>query len=89
MKYKVKIFFNFTHSNGDMCKLIFYKNRKYHRLNGPAIEYVDGDSMWFKDGLFHRTNGPAIEWADNAKEWWVEGDEYSERKFKKIVKKIK
>ena len=32
----------------------FKKNNKYHRTNGPAVIYYDGDVYWYKNGLrFH------------------------------------
>lgn len=36
-------------------------NNKYHREDGPAIEYPDGRKEWYVDGRLHRVNGPAIE----------------------------
>jgi hypothetical protein len=54
---------------------IIYQNNKgqFHRLDGPAIEYLSGSKVWFVDGKLHRENGPAREWADGGKEWWVNG----------------
>jgi hypothetical protein len=51
----------------------WYHNDNLHRLDGPAVEYVDGSKCWFVDGKFHRIDGPAIEWADGSKEWYVDG----------------
>ena len=35
-------------------RFIFYKKNdngeSCHRLNGPAIEYIDGDKEWYKNG---------------------------------------
>jgi hypothetical protein len=45
----------------------------FHRTDGPAIEYADGDKKWYVDGKFHRTDGPAIEYANGGKSWYVEG----------------
>jgi hypothetical protein len=45
---------------------------KLHRLDGPAIEYADGDKVWYVDGKLHRLDGPAIEDA-GYKSWWVDG----------------
>jgi hypothetical protein len=44
-----------------------------HRLDGPAIEYVNGSKEWYVDGKRHRLDGPAIEWANGDKSWWVDG----------------
>ena len=41
-----------------------------HRLDGPAIEYVDGTNIWYQNGKRHRLDGPAIEYADGDKIWY-------------------
>jgi len=46
---------------------------KLHRLNGPAIESVNGNNLWYKEGKRHRENGPAIECRNGSKEWYKEG----------------
>lgn len=46
---------------------------KLHRLDGPAIEYANGDKSWYVNGERHRTDGPAIEWTDGYNEWHVNG----------------
>ena len=53
---------------------IWYKEGKYHRTDGPAIELADGTKYWFKEGKFHRTDGPAIVGINGYKEWFVNGD---------------
>jgi len=52
-----------------------YKNSKgyYHREDGPALEYTNGDKFWYKEGRWHRENSPAREWIDGNKEWWKKG----------------
>jgi len=44
-----------------------------HRLDGPAIEFADGDRYWFVDGRRHRLDGPACELADGDRYWYVDG----------------
>lgn len=69
-----------------MVKVIVAKNgtRRYyldgvlHREDGPAIEYVDGDTMWFFYGDLHREGGPAIEYANGTKQWWLYGELHRE-----------
>jgi len=51
----------------------WYLNGKYHREDGPAIEYPDGTKAWFLNGKRHRENGPAIEQPDGTKEWYLNG----------------
>jgi len=52
-----------------------YTNLKedLHRLDGPALEYANGDKFWYKEGRWHRENSPAIEWINGSKEWYKEG----------------
>lgn len=41
-----------------------------HRLDGPAIEYIDGSNVWYQNGELHRLNSPAIEYASGTKYWY-------------------
>lgn len=43
---------------------------KFHRENGPAIEYANGEKQWWINGKFHREDGPAIEYPDGSKYWY-------------------
>jgi hypothetical protein len=51
-------------------------NGKYHRIDGPAIEFEDGGKEWYLNGERHRVDGPAVEDVDGHKEWWLNGDLY-------------
>ena len=42
IKYTVKVW-----ANGNKS---WYLNDKYHREDGPAIEYADGNKFWFLNG---------------------------------------
>jgi hypothetical protein len=44
-------------------------NGKYHREDGPAIEYLSGTKVWYLNGMKHREGGPAIEYSSR-KEWY-------------------
>ena len=59
----------------------WYKDGKFHRDDGPAIEYANGNKYWYKDGLRHRDDGPAVEYADGTKYWYIYGNEYSEVEY--------
>jgi hypothetical protein len=61
------------HRSKFINKLWKNKAGKLHRLNGPAIEYANGEKEWFQNGLLHRLDGPAIEYANGAKEWCQNG----------------
>jgi hypothetical protein len=58
----------------------FWKNKegKLHRLDGPAILYVDGRKQWYKNGLRHRLDGPAVE-AVSYKDWWKNGMKFPDK----------
>ena len=79
-EYQVRVYKNRT---------VWYLNGKYHREDGPAIEYKNGDKAWWLNGNRHREDGPAIEWADGDKEWYLNGIEYSESDWKKEVAKLR
>ena len=34
---------------------------KLHRLDGPAVEWADGNKVWYVNGHKHREDGPAEE----------------------------
>lgn len=58
--------------NSDGNGKYWYLGNKLHRMDGPAIEYLDGYKEWWVEGKRHRINGPAVE-ALEYKEWCVEG----------------
>ena len=43
----------------------------FHRLDGPAIEYANGNKEWYVNGERHRLDGPAVEYNDGYKEWYM------------------
>lgn len=50
---------------------------RFHREDGPALEYFDGmykgHKVWYIKGLTHREDGPAIESWTGTKEWHKDG----------------
>jgi hypothetical protein len=50
---------------------------KFHRVDGPAIEYADGFKSWWLNGRHHRVDGPAIEYAGGNSSWYLNGRRYS------------
>ncbi len=54
---------------------IRYYNKKgqFHRTDGPAVEYSNGNKCWFINGEKHRTDGPAFEYLNGEKWWFVNG----------------
>ena len=57
----------------ECCTTRWYKDAEHsirHRENGPAVEYSNGDKLWYHNDQLHRTDGPAIDRASGHKEWW-------------------
>ena len=51
----------------------WYLNGKWHREDGPAIIYEDGQLEWWVNGKPHREDGPAIIRADGYQLWYLNG----------------
>ena len=49
----------------------------YHRINGPAVKYLNGHKCWYKNGKLHREDGPALV-RDFSKEWFINGQRHRE-----------
>jgi hypothetical protein len=60
-------------------------NKELHRLDGPAIEALDGYKAWYINGKRHRLDGPAIEALDGYKAWWVDGVKVDEEDYPAAV----
>jgi len=56
----------------------WYLNGLRHRVDGPAVVYLDGFKSWWLCGQPHRADGPAIEWIDGSKSWYLNGRELTE-----------
>jgi hypothetical protein len=46
-----------------------------HRIEGPAIEYLDGDYEYWEEGRLHNLQGPA-KCIDGVVEYWIDGLQY-------------
>tara|TARA_R110000868_G_scaffold99024_4_gene272650 strand:- start:11312 stop:11641 length:330 start_codon:yes stop_codon:yes gene_type:complete len=49
----------------------YYLNNKFHREDGPAIEYHDGIKLWYLNGELHREDGPAFDNSIGTKKWFL------------------
>jgi hypothetical protein len=49
----------------------FNSNGEYHRDDGPAVIYADGDKAWYQHGVRHRADDPAIIGADGTEYWYL------------------
>ena len=65
----------------------WYLNDKFHREDGPAMEFADGSKAWYKNGERHREDGPAMEFADGSKYWYLDGRVMSEEEHAKRTAK--
>ena len=75
-----------TSPNGDKY---WYREGKYHREDGPAIERSDGTKYWYKEDKFHREDGPAIEYADGTKHWYYNGGEIEVTSVEEFIRLVK
>jgi hypothetical protein len=55
-------------------KEYWYKGMR-HRIEGPAIQYADGDYEYFEQGRRHNLKGPA-KCIDGVVEYWIDGRQY-------------
>ncbi len=53
----------------------YWKNKdgKLHRLDGPAVEWLNGYKAWYENGVLHRLDGPAIIGKYGEKKWYRNG----------------
>jgi hypothetical protein len=72
------------------CIVYYNENNKYHRLDGPALEYSKGDKEWYKNGLRHRKDGPAIEYSNDEKYYYYYNGKQiyvkTDKEFKQYLK---
>ncbi len=68
-----------------------YKNEsgRYHKTDGPAIEYTNGGKEWYINGKYHREDGPAVEFSNGSKLWYLNGINYTEEEFHQEIIKLK
>ncbi len=59
---------------------------QFHRLEGPAVRYVNGAYAWFENGVRHCATGPAIRNSIGRLRWWIDGVEVSQAKFNELTK---
>ena len=59
----------------------YNEQRKLHREDGPACEYLDGTKVWYLNGQRHREDGPAVEYNNGDKEWYLNDKKYTEEEY--------
>lgn len=56
-----------------------------HRIDGPAIEFKNGESHWYQFNERHRMDGPAII-SGAFKQWWLNGKQFeTEEEWQKAL----
>jgi hypothetical protein len=64
-------------AGGRRCSGGYYacndSNNEFHRDDGPAVVYANGDKFWYKHGVVHREGGPAIIRANGSQSWLYNG----------------
>jgi len=66
-------------------------NKQYYNDKNQLYkeEFPDGSIIWSINGKLHREDGPAIECPNGYKVWYLDGINYSEQEFDKIILKYK
>ena len=54
-------------------------------VNGPVVEMANGDKAWWVHGNLHRTNGPVVEYADGGRKWYFRNKKVSRSKMETYV----
>ncbi len=66
--------------NGNGCIIYYNDKNQYHREDGPAIEWSNGNKWWCINGFLHRIDGPAIVDIDPYNNvYYIMGKEYSSK----------
>ena len=60
-----------------------------HRLDGPAVIWVDRTRQWWVNGKPHRLDGPAVEWSGGDREWAIDGLDIPGEEIEKWIKENK
>jgi hypothetical protein len=68
----------------DTYKVVYCKDNYNKKYNNDRF-YYNNDIQYYKGYLIHREDGPAIECKDGDKYWYLNGKEYSEQKYLKII----
>ena len=63
--YEVRVY-------SDGAKL-WFQNEQLHRVDGPAMEWNNGNYKWYQEGKLHRVGGPAV--VTDRYEGWYQNNE--------------
>ena len=70
---------------------IRYWNEKgyLHREDGPALEYINGNKLWYINGLNHREDGADVELSDGYTEYYLNNKSYTKEGWEREIIKIR
>ena len=69
----------------DGNQLWYNEHGRFHRSDGPAVIYSDGDQHWYFNGKRHRTDGPAIIYPNGTQLWYIYGNRLTEAEYYDII----
>lgn len=64
----------YTDHKGNKFWYLPSKGKDYfHRIDGPALDYIDGSKGWCLNNKNHRLDGPAVIYAGLYSMWYIDG----------------
>jgi hypothetical protein len=82
---------NYTEKEVDQFGTIRYYNaiKQWHRTDGPAVEYINGNKSWYINGKSHHLDGPAAIWTNENKYknkvWYIKNKGYEKSQHNRLV----
>ena len=86
MTVKVKYYYFL---DGTVDKIWKNEKERYHREDGPAVEYFNGIRKWFKNEKLHREDGPAFINTHGICFYYLNDIKYSKEDYWEEIEKIK
>ena len=54
-------------------KEYYNESGQLHKIDGPAVEFPSGTTVWYQNGKLHRVGGPAFVHHDGTTGWFQTG----------------
>jgi len=73
--------FKESYSYTDSSGTYYFKDAEkkvFHRIDGPAVEYIDGSYSWYRYGSLHRIGGPAYKSSFGDLFWYRNGHKHND-----------
>jgi phage baseplate assembly protein gpV len=58
---------------GDGTIIWYDDDTKRHRIDGPAVTFINGCEQWYIHGHRHRIGGPAVVFRPGDQDWYIDG----------------